>query len=470
MTTPRTMTPPRITVHRARTLGTATTAVAVAAALAACGPSVEAPADTDGGASGGEQPANVLTIPADFVPEGDVTIWDRSGDLYQVFDEVIARFNEKYPDITVHHEAVDIDAKLGPALIAGADLPDGTFVDDTAVPGFSPHLWDLSEVLAPYADDINDQKLGVTSTEGRHYAVPWDLDPGMLYYRIDLLEAAGIDPASIETYDDLLEAARQLKAANPDMTPIRLEQNPFLGQMWLEMFANQMGTNMTDENGELRLDSEEYRTILGWLETVVAEDLGALNPYIEPSDIAALDSGQVAFVPWSIWWDYVPQQLLPETAGQWRAMTLPAWTEGGARSGAMGGSSFAIPLEAENPELAWLFYEFLVFDEAGYTTVYGPNSVYPNGLNTSIPSYSPALDPDNALFGPVDALGGQDLWPVAIEAGNDLPGGVPTPTWWPAAVDYLGNNLQRLLEGEMTAEEVIADSTEQIQTNLVDRQ
>jgi len=102
--------------------------------------------------------------------------------------------------------------------------------------------------------------------------------------------------------------------------------------------------------------------------------------------------------------------------------------------------------------------------------VWGPNDVYPEGLNTSIPSYLPAADPAKPLFQPVDAFGGQDLWAVATEAGAQIPGGYPTPTWWAGAVDYLGNNLQLMLDGKLTPQQVIDDSTEQIQTNLVDRQ
>lgn len=57
-----------------------------------------------------------------------------------------------------------------------------------------------------------------------------------------------------------------------------------------------------------------------------------------------------------------------------------------------------------------------------------------------------------------------------MQAADELPGTVPTPAWWPQAVDYLGNNLQLLLEGQATPEEVIEESTNQIQTNLIDRQ
>jgi len=434
-------------------------AIAVSIGVTACGPSI-------GG--GDEAATDKLAVPTET--SGEITIWSRSGDLYEVFDGVIDRFNEKYPDITVNHEAVDIGAKLQNTLITGTDVPDGVFLDDQLVPGFADYLWDLSDVLAPYTADIAQQKLDVNSVDGSIYGVPWDLNPGLLFYNATALEAAGIDAESIETYDDLIAAAEDYKAFRPDAGPIHLEQSAFLGQLQLEMYASQLGTSIADEKGELRLDSPEYEQILGFLDTVNKDGLGTRAEYLGPTDIAALESGQQVFYPWSIWFDFAPQQLLTETKGDWRAMPLPAWEDGGARSGAMGGASFILPKDGENSGLAWLFYEFLVFDEEGYTAVYGPNDIYPTGLNTSIPSYGPAAQADKPLFGDVEALGGQDLWKTAVEAGAEIPGSVPTPSWWGGAVDYLGNNVQKMLDGTMTPDEVISTSTTDIQTNLVDRQ
>jgi len=448
--------------RRSRTvarLGALGVAIAVSVGVTACGPSI-------GG--GDEAAADKLVVPTDT--KGEITIWSRSGDLYEVFDGVIDRFNEKYPDITVNHEAVDIGAKLQNTLITGTDVPDGVFLDDQLVPGFADYLWDLSDVLAPYTADIAQQKLDVNSVDGSIYGVPWDLNPGLLFYNATALEAAGIDAESIETYDDLIAAAEDYKAFRPDAGPIHLEQSAFLGQLQLEMYASQLGTSIADEKGELRLDSPEYEQILGFLDTVNKDGLGTRAEYLGPTDIAALESGQQVFYPWSIWFDFAPQQLLTETKGDWRAMPLPAWEDGGARSGAMGGASFILPKDGENSGLAWLFYEFLVFDEEGYTAVYGPNDIYPTGLNTSIPSYGPAAQADKPLFGDVEALGGQDLWKTAVEAGAEIPGSVPTPSWWGGAVDYLGNNVQKMLDGTMTPDEVISTSTTDIQTNLVDRQ
>lgn len=450
-------------MNRRRARLAAIGAIAVGAmTLTACGPDV-----TGGGAEAGN---DRLQAPTAQEPEGEITIWDRSGDLFEVFEAAIDDFNEKYPNITVNHEAVDIDAKLQNTLITGTDVPDGVFLDDAKVGGFAEYLWDLTDVLDPYVADIAPQKIDVNSVDGGVYGVPFDLDPGLLWYNAAALESAGVDAGQIETYDDLLDAARAYQTAKPGSKPIHLEQSAFLGQLQLEMYANQLGTSIADENGELRLDSPEYEQILTFLDTVQSEGLGTRAEYLSPTDIAELENGKQVFYPWAIWFSFAPQQLLPETSGDWRAMELPAWEAEGARSGAMGGSSFVLPKDGENSELAWLFYEFLMFDEAGYTAVWGPNDIYPTGLNTSIPSYLPAANPSVPLFEPVDALGGQDLWAVATEAGAQIPGGTPIPSWWAGAVDYLGNDVQRMLDGDLTADQVLTGSTEAIQTNLIDRQ
>lgn len=446
---------------RARRILGATTAIAAALALSACGPDITAGDDADPG---------VLQAPSEASPSGEITIWDRSGDLYEVFDAVIDDFNAKYPDIVVHHEAVDIGAKLQNTLITGTDVPDGVFLDDSLVAGYADFLWDLSGVLAPYTADIAPQKLDVATVDGAIYGVPFDLDPGLLFYNATALEAAGVDVDGIETYDDLLDAAREYQAAVPGSGPIHLEQSTYLGQLQLEMYASQLGTSLADADGQLQLDSDAYRQILGFLDTVQKEGLGTRAEYLTPGDLEALDSGSEVFYPWAIWFDFAPQQLLTETVGDWRAMPLPAWEAGGPRSGAMGGASFVLPKDGANSDLAWLFYEFLMFDEAGYSAVWGPNNVYPNGLNTSIPSYLPAADPAAPLFAPVDALGGQDLWAVATKAGAQIPGSAPIPSWWGGATDYLGNDIQRMLDGELTPDEVIEKSSADIQTNLIDRQ
>lgn len=270
----------------------------VALALTGCGPDI-----TAGDASASDR----LQAPTAEQPAGEITIWDRSGDLYEVFDAVIDDFEAKYPEITVNHEAVDINAKLQNTLITGTDVPDGVFLDDALVGGYAEHLWDVTDVLEPYIDDIAPQKIDATTVAGGIYGVPFDLNPGLLYYNAAALEAVGIDATTIETYDDLLAAAKEYQAAKPGSKPIHLEQSPFLGQLQLEMYASQLGTSIADSDGELRLDSDEYEQILTFLDTVQKEGLGTRAEYLSPTDIAELENGNQVFYPWAIWFDFAPQ-------------------------------------------------------------------------------------------------------------------------------------------------------------------
>lgn len=443
-----------------RLLAAGAVTLTAALALTGCMPSVT---------NGSDDASDRLEAPKGESPKGTITIWDRSGDLYKVFDSVIDDFNEKYPDIVVKHEAVDIDAKLQNTLITGTDVPDGVFLDDAKVGGFSDYLWDLDDVMKPYEDDIAKQKVDVATVDGGLYGVPFDLNPGLLYYNATALEAAGVDVSDIETYDDLLDAARAYQDAKPGAKPIHLEQGAFLAQLQLEMFASQLGTSIADDEGELRIDSPEYKKILTFLDDVQQDGLGTRSEYLGQADIAALKDGNEVFYPWAIWYGFAPQQLLGDGNDDWRAMELPAWEKGGARSGAMGGSSFVLPKAGAHADLAWLFYEFLMYDEKGYRAVWGPSDVYPDGLNTSIPAYEPAADPSDPLFGKVDALGGQDLWEVATEAGQQIPAGGPIPSWWTGATEYLGDDIQRMYDGDLTPDQVIDKSTKDIQSNLVDR-
>src|SRR5205823_4407622 len=75
---------------------------------------------------------------------GEIVLWDRSGDLFQVFDATIASFNKKYPDIKVKHVAVDVDAKLPTTLTTGVNVPDGAFYEDNNLPVLASHYYDIT--------------------------------------------------------------------------------------------------------------------------------------------------------------------------------------------------------------------------------------------------------------------------------------------------------------------------------------
>ncbi|HTJ69527.1 MAG TPA: extracellular solute-binding protein [Actinospica sp.] len=436
-------------------LGIGATAVA---GLSACAP------------GGGSATGKALTASPSAAAKGTATLWFNDDDLLKVFKTVVPSFNAKYPQVKLNLVGVDVNTKLAPTLISGTGVPDGSFAADGAVGAQADELYDLASLMKPYVSDTVQYKLDVNTVDGKLVGIPWDTDPGLFFYREDILAAAGVDPTQLTSYDALLDAARAVKGKNPNARPIPLEQDPTLGMQWLMMLVSQQqGSGLVDAKGNLTIDTDAYRNALTWIKTIVDENLGARCKFASTSQIALADNGTISIVPWAIWFNFLVQTALTKSSGKWRVSQLPAWTSGGARSGVMGGSSFVIPAKAANPQLAWLFYEHAIYSAEGIKQVFGSNTVYPNGLNTALPSVKSALG-GTPLFKALPQLGNTSLWNVASQASLAIPAGYHVPTWFnQAGTSYLGPNLQLLMDGKMSVDDVISKSVSGIKTNLVDR-
>jgi ABC-type glycerol-3-phosphate transport system substrate-binding protein len=441
-----------------KVLGFAGLGTAGLSALSACAPG-----------SGSATGKALTSVPSATTAKGEATLWFNNDDLLKVFKTVVPSFNAKYPQVKLNLIGVDVNTKLAPTLISGTGVPDGSFAADGAVGAQADELYDLTSLMKPYISDTVQYKLDINTVDGKLIGIPWDTDPGLFFYREDILSAAGVDPNQLTSYDALLDAARAVKGKNPNARPIPLEQDPNLGMQWLMMLVSQQqGSGLVDAKGNLTIDTDAYRKALTWIKTVADENLGARCKFASTSQIALADNGTISIVPWAIWFNFLIQTALTKSAGKWRVNQLPAWTSGGARSGVMGGSSFVLPAKAANPQLAWLFYEHAIYSPDGIKQVFGSNAVYPNGLNTALPSVKSALG-GQSLFKALPQLGNESLWGVAAQASLDIPAGYHVPTWFNQAANYLGSNLQLLMDGKMSVNDVISQSVSGIKTNLVDR-
>ncbi|MAU08291.1 MAG: sugar transporter [Anaerolineaceae bacterium] len=417
------------------------------------------------GAAGAMMPSLGSRILAQGIePVGEITIWDRAGDLFQVIDAAIPAFNEKYPDIIVNHQAFET-SELAPTLVSGVNVPDGAFIEDEFQGTISQHLLDITEWMQPYVDDLVNYKVAVNTYDGQIKGIPYDVDPAMLFYRADILEENGINIDDIVTYDDLIDAAVKLKEANPEMYPIHMETTPGLIVLWVSMLANQQDASIIDANGELSIETDEFLNIMNFIKKAIDADVANMSSFVQPGDIAACDQDIQVFYPWAIWFNYQVDALLNESRGKWRVAPLPVWSENGARTASMGGSSFVIPAGGANPELAWLFYEYMMLTVEGISAAFGPNEIYPGGITTVIPAYKPAFDVH--LMENPESLGGQDLYTFATELVNEIPSNYYFPTWYSQLADFLGANVQRLQAGEITPEEVLSRSASEIRSNLM---
>lgn len=217
------------------------------------------------------------------------------------------------------------------------------------------------------------------SSRGRIFGLPHDVHPVMLGYRADLVEAAGIDVAGIETWDDYARVLRPLmRDADGDGRPDR-----YLVNFWpkstvaadhIEVFLLQGGGGFFDAAGRPVLDSEINATILATLISwcVGPDRIAGDAPDFTASGNRLKLEGYVVGSLMPDWMSNLWKAEIPQLAGKVKVMPLPAFERGGRRTSVWGGTMLGIPKSAENFDELWDFAKELYLSpelvRALYTT------------------------------------------------------------------------------------------------------
>jgi multiple sugar transport system substrate-binding protein len=183
-------------------------AVALGAVLAltatACG--------DDGSGAGGDKGA-------EGSGKGKIVFWDNNGGVRtDVWKTIIADFEKANPDIDVEYVGIastEYQSKVDTA-IQGGGLPDVGGVGAAMLAGFAAQnaLDPLDDRLAKSAlngklnEDMVESLKAAGGGDGTLYSVPTSANNGVLYYRTDLFDKAGLkEPTS---WDAFFEAAEKL--------------------------------------------------------------------------------------------------------------------------------------------------------------------------------------------------------------------------------------------------------------------
>lgn len=212
-------------------------------------------------------------------------------------------------------------------------------------------------------DRINGPSFTPWTSRGRIYGLPHDVHPVMLGYRADIVEAAGIDVSTIETWDDFIRVLRPL-IMNPDGTK---RTDRYLLNMWethmdsLEALVLQAGGGAVNESGLPMLDNPINARVLA--QAVAwghgADRIAADAPYFSASGNQLLLDGFViaSFVP--DWMCNLWRKEIPQLAGKVKLMPLPAWERGGRRTSVWGGTMLGISKDAPDHDALWAFAKHL---------------------------------------------------------------------------------------------------------------
>lgn len=276
-------------------------------------------------------------------PNFNISIMQKARDIYV----------NGHPDVKIKVEDFakpDLEQKLHTMLASGMtqSLPDIVLIEDynagkylSAYPGaFAP----MDSVVdykgfAPY-------KVKLMTLNGHVYGMPFDSGVAGLFYRRDILAAAGFKPEDLNniTWDRFIEIGKQVKAKTGKAM---LSDDPSDPGM-IRTLLHSAGSWYFDQDGKLNIKGNPALKEALRLQKAMV-DAGITAPSVGWSGrVAAVNKGDVATVTYGVW--FVPSiKAAPDQSGKWGIATPPRMNiQGGTQYSNYGGSSWYVLSSSPN--------------------------------------------------------------------------------------------------------------------------
>ena len=289
-----------------------------------------------------------------------VEIWTmedatRFADLVKPFEDATG--------VDVDVEAVpwgDVGNKLTTAVASGGG-PDVSQVGLSLLPTFvkAGALADLTPYLAdhPGLDSSNFPEAvsaANLSSDGTVTSVPWVADTRILFYRTDILEAAGL-AGPPTTWDEFMAAAEAMAGTES------AEYGYYIPQWDAPLpiqFTWQAGGDVIGPDGEVTLDTPEFRKAVDFYLSFFEK--GLVPTASDWDQAAGFISGAAPMLISGPYLAAMLKEQAPELDGKWAVTTMPADVAGTAL---FAGSNLALWEGSDNVPGALALLEFLAAPE-----------------------------------------------------------------------------------------------------------
>jgi multiple sugar transport system substrate-binding protein len=300
------------------------------------------------------------------------------------YQSLIKAFEEQNPGIRIEivegPNASNLVEDLYTSSFLLGDSPyDLINMDVVWTPKFAAAGWlmDLTDKVSQ--EDLT--KFSPVDVEGsrykdRLYRMPVRSDAGLLYYRKDLLAAAGLKPP--ETFDDLIQASKTLQESGKVPWGYVWQGRQYEGvvAMFVEVQKGFGGFWVNPDTNEVGLDRPETIQAINFLRQTIREGISppGVTTYIEEDTRRFFQGGQAAFLrSWPYVWALANED---NSAIKGKVGIVPMVHAPGQESGAcLGGWGMGIAKSTPHPEEAWKAVQFFTtYDpqkqfilETGYT-------------------------------------------------------------------------------------------------------
>ncbi|HBJ82020.1 MAG TPA: ABC transporter substrate-binding protein [Pseudothermotoga sp.] len=363
--------------------------------------------------------------------------------------EVLSGFSKEFPDIEV--EVVQLSWSTGfdkivTAIAAGA-APDVVELGNTWIANFASEGV-LSELHPEDLEKYRDFP-GMNSTEymGKYYGYPWLLGTRAMFYNVDLMMKAGLDPdRPPQTWSELLEAARKISEL-PDVYGIGLPAGEVYSP-WQEWFLLAIwgngGNVISKDLKKATLNSQQNRDTARFY-----QELSKYALKSKQKDLGdAFGEGRVGFLVSGAWSIGTLAQSYPNLNYGVCLIPKPDKPDG-IHASFLGGEILAVPSQTKNVDAARKFINYLMRPEIAMIITKHYPGVYPADPKAS----SDPWFEDNPLH---------LVFFEQLKTAFPVP---PTPAW-PKIEDVLTNVVDDLIISYKDVDEVLNFYNTEIQRIL----
>jgi len=255
--------------------------------------------------------------------------------------------------------------KLQVALNSGSGAPDiadieiGQFANYTKNENNVPFA-DMTKEVKPYLSNLVKSRVDNYTVGGKIYGLDYHVGTTVVYYNMDIMKQAGIDPATIKTWQDYENAGKIVKEKTGKyMTGIETNNDT----VFLALAAQQKSDLVN--NGKSSMDTPQNVKAIQLLQDMLLKDktgkLAEGGNQDNEQFYAAFNKGEYASAVMPAWYMSRMVDFMPKLKGKIQIEPLPIFNQGDLRSAGLGGTATVVTNQAHDQQLA---KNFIVFGKA----------------------------------------------------------------------------------------------------------
>jgi len=413
----------------------------------------------------------VETVGDELENATELTFWTFAGTHADFFVNAAERWNEEYPDnpISLTAETFPFDQMHNNVLMSlqsGTGAPDIVDLEIARFPNFLQgdiQLEPLNDLIEDELDNFIVERLDIYGDDGTYYGAPTHLGATVVYYNKDIMDEAGVDIDSIETWDDYVEAGKVVvEETGVPMTNIHT------GWYGIWPFITQRGSDFFSEDGELILDSDTNIETLQYIADMVhVHEIATVSPgggdFHSEEYYGYMNDEGAASVIMPLFYMKDFTEYMPDLAGKMEIRPMPTWPDSDLRTVGMGGTGTAVTSQSDHIELAKDFLYFAKLSEQGNINLW-------TELGFDPPRWDVWEEPEMHSDNEYSEFFHDGIFDMLLDIRDDV-ASVHMNENIPDVLDEIDTNVMHnvIYEGNQTAEEALRNAAETVRALIESR-